>query len=105
MFLDRAYAVIDDNIGNEQFSVEDFSKAIGMSSTNLNRKFRALSDQSTNQFIQSYRLKKAADMLSSQLGNVSQVAAEMGFSSNSYFIKLFKKKYGVTPNQYMRQNK
>jgi len=102
-FLENAYHILEDNLANEQFGVEDFAKQLGMSSTNLNRKFRGLANQSTNQFIQSYRLKKAEDMLRSKVGNVSQIATELGFSSNSYFIKVFKKKYGLTPNQYMNQ--
>ena len=75
------------------------AKEIGMTSTHLNRKLKALTDLSTSKFIQTYRLQQAYDRLKNQEGNVSEVADQTGFTSTAYFIKCFKEKFGETPGR------
>jgi signal transduction histidine kinase/DNA-binding response OmpR family regulator len=101
-FLEKALQIVESNLGNEQFKVEALAQEIGMSRPNLNRKLRALINQSTNQFIQSIRLQRAADLLQQQSGTVAEIALETGFSSTAYFIKCFKDKYGETPGNFAK---
>lgn len=101
-FLERTLAIVENRLGDEQFSVEVLAREVGMSRPHLNRKLRALVNQSTNQFIQSIRLQRAADLLRQQSGTVSEVAFQTGFSSTAYFIKCFKDKYGETPGSFLK---
>lgn len=101
-FLEKALAVVESHIDDEQFSVEVLAREIGMSRPQLNRKLRALVNQSTNQFIQSIRLQRAADLLRQQSGTVAEIAFQTGFSSTAYFIKCFKDKYGETPGSFSK---
>ncbi|MCP9235218.1 ATP-binding protein [Lewinella sp. JB7] len=99
-FLARATAVVEEHMSDETFRVADFAREIGMSSTSLNRKLRGLLGQSTNQFMQSVRLQRAAELLRRGEYTVAEIALETGFSSSTYFVKLFKEKYGVTPGSF-----
>lgn len=101
-FLEKALAVVESHLDDEQFSVDVLAREIGMSRPQLNRKLRALVNQSTNQFIQSIRLQRAADLLRQQSGTVAEIAFQTGFSSTAYFIKCFKDKYGETPGSFSK---
>jgi signal transduction histidine kinase/DNA-binding response OmpR family regulator len=102
-FLERAIAIVELNMSNEEFSLDLFAKEIGMSKPNLNRKLRALLNQSTNQFIQAIRLQRASDLLNRQSGTVAEVAFQTGFRSTAYFVKCFKEKYGYTPGSLLKE--
>jgi signal transduction histidine kinase/DNA-binding response OmpR family regulator len=101
-FLTRVLEIVEKNVSNENFSAEDFADNVGMSKTHLNRKLNALTDASANEFIRTYRLKKAARLLSGKSGNISEIAYEVGFSNPSYFAESFKKLFGYSPSEYLQ---
>ncbi len=102
-FLTRVLKIVDDNVSNEDFSAEDFAEKVGMSKTHLNRKLNALTESSANEFIRTYRLKKAAKLLSGKSGNISEIAYEVGFNNPSYFAESFKKHFGYSPSEYLQK--
>lgn len=102
-FLNRVIEIVEKNVSNENFSAEDFAETVGMSKTHLNRKLNALTDTSANEFLRNYRLKKAARLLSSKSGNISEIAYEVGFSNPSYFAESFKKLFGYSPSEYLQR--
>lgn len=71
-----------------------------MSRPTVYRKIQALSGESPTDFIRSYRLKRAAELLKSNFGSILEVALEVGFSSATYFTKCFKKKFQQLPSDY-----
>ncbi len=101
-FLTHVVEVVEKNVSNEKFSAEDFAESVGMSKTHLNRKLNALTDTSANEFIRTYRLKKAARLLSVKSGNISEIAYEVGFSNPSYFAESFKKLFGYSPSEFIQ---
>lgn len=86
---------------NTNLKVDDFSKHVGCSKSQLYRKLLLLTGKSLNTFIREYRLKEALTLLTKNYGNVSEIAFETGFSSPSYFSKCFQKKYGFLPSYYL----
>jgi signal transduction histidine kinase/DNA-binding response OmpR family regulator len=102
-FLTRVLEIVEKNVSNENFSAEEFAESVGMSKTHLNRKLNALTDNSANEFIRTYRLKKAARLLKSRSGNISEIAYEVGFSNPSYFAESFKKLFGHSPSEYLQR--
>jgi AraC-like DNA-binding protein len=66
----------------------------------LHRKVTALTGQSPRDFIRTLRLKRAAQLLASHSGTVSEIAYEVGFESRSYFSQCFRDMYGVIPTEY-----
>ena len=85
---------------NTNLKVDDFSKPVGCSKSQLYRKMVLLTGKSPNTFIKEYRLNEALSLLNKSAGNVSEIAFETGFSSPSYFSKCFHKKYGHLPSDY-----
>ncbi|MGB0176587.1 MAG: response regulator [Owenweeksia sp.] len=98
-FLAKARDVVLRFLADEEFDVEDFCREIGMSRTQLHRKLKALTNQSTTAFVRSIRLNVALTMLRKGTDNVTEVAYAVGFSSQAYFSKCFQKKFGFPPSQ------
>ena len=101
-FLNKAFKIIDEHISDYKFSVEEFAKEIGLSRMQLHRKIHALTDQSANELIRSFRLKKSIRLLARKSGNISEVAYEVGFNNPSYFASCFKDLFGYSPSEYLQ---
>lgn len=101
-FLTTALRITEEHLTDETFSVDRFAQLMTMSRTSLNRKFRALLGQSTNQFIRSVKLERAADLLLKTDEPVVVVGERSGFGSPAYFVKSFREKFGVTPGAYRK---
>ncbi|MEL6594200.1 MAG: response regulator, partial [Bacteroidota bacterium] len=103
-FLEEVLKAIETNLTNEQFGVETLSEIVGMSVNHLNRKLRALIDQTAGKLIRSMRLQRAADLLQQKAGTISDIAYDMGFSSPNHFSRSFKNQFGVTPSEFLKSN-
>ncbi|MEZ5083380.1 MAG: helix-turn-helix domain-containing protein, partial [Bacteroidales bacterium] len=99
-FLEKATAVIREQMSNPEFSVEMLAREMAMSRVQLHRKLKSLTDHSASDLIREVRLLKAAELLKQGELNVTEVSYEIGISSLSNFAKVFKEKYGVTPSEY-----
>ena len=99
-FLNKLQGIIEKNLSDPDFNVDELSKKLYMGRSTLFRKIQALTGETTNQFILSYRLERGAQLLREKFGNVTEVAFEVGFSSAAYFSKLFKEKFHQTPAEF-----
>jgi signal transduction histidine kinase/ligand-binding sensor domain-containing protein/DNA-binding response OmpR family regulator len=100
--IDKILKIIDREIANSNFGVEELSKNVGLSRTHLYRKVRELTNQSPVELIRNLRLGKAAKLLRENKFYVSEVAYMTGFTELSYFRKIFKDFYGVSPSDCAR---
>lgn len=100
--IDKILKIIDNEIANSSFGVEELSKNVGMSRTHLYRKIIELTNQSPVELIRNLRLEKAAKLLQENKFYVSEVAYMSGFTEMSYFRKIFKDFYGVSPSDYSK---
>lgn len=98
-FLDKAMAVIEAEIDNPTFSINDFCRAVAMSRTSVYNKIKTLTGQGPNDFIRIIRLNKAKDLLLSKRYSVSDVSVMVGFSDAKYFSTCFKKQFGISPSK------
>ena len=96
-FISEFTALVE---SNENFSVEDISKSLGVSRVQLYRKVKALLNINVNDYILNTRLQKAKYLLQHEESTISEVAYEVGFSSPAYFSTVFKSKFGVTPKAF-----
>jgi len=103
-FLTRAKDVIERHMSNEKFDVTTLCEEMNMSHSTLFRKLNALTDQSPVEFIRTFRLKRAAVLLKEKYGNVSEVAFEVGFTNPSYFSRMFKKTFSISPAEFSKLN-
>lgn len=99
-FLQKMSQIIEQNIMNPTFEVETLAGLLMMSTSQLRRKLKALTNQTIIEFIRNYRLEKAAVLLKNKKGNVSEVAFQVGFESLSYFAKVFWERYGKAPSEW-----
>lgn len=99
-FIRKVKATLEREFGNSSFDVEKLAQEMNMSSSQLLRKLKALTNLTTVEFIREYRLQKAADMLAKKSASVSEVAYQTGFESLSYFTKVFQQKYNTLPSEY-----
>lgn len=98
-FVNRLKSIVKENLDNEQFSVEYLAREAGLSRSQIHRKLRKITGQSTSRFIRHIRLKQAKKLLENRVGNVSEVAYRVGFSNTSYFSKCFHEQYGIPPGR------
>jgi TolB-like protein/AraC-like DNA-binding protein len=96
-FLERLKKEINDNLTNDQFSVEELARNIGMSRSQLHRKIITATGKSVSQFIREHRLQIGMDLLKKGDLTAAEVADRVGFGSATYFSKCFTEHYGITP--------
>ena len=101
-FLGDLHAVIEKNIGDTDFNVEQLARKMYMSRATIYRKIIGLTGETPTDYIRTYRLKRGAELLKSNFGSVLEVALEVGFSSSAYFTKCFKDMFHQVPTEYTR---
>ena len=99
-FLDQIGAIIELNIANAQFSVNDLAEAAHMSRSVLFERVKSLTGNTPNNYIKSVRLERAAQLLSKGKHKVSDICDLVGFNTPSYFAKCFCERYGMMPKEY-----
>ena len=97
-FLEKLKSVIENHLSDSEFDIDELNDEFYMSRATLYRKIRALTGQPPKQFVQSYRLKRAAQLLKEDYGSVTEVAFAVGFSSSAYFTKCFKEQFDILPS-------
>jgi signal transduction histidine kinase/ligand-binding sensor domain-containing protein/DNA-binding response OmpR family regulator len=99
-FIQSALKIVEKNIANPDFSVEELSKALHMSRVSAYKKLLSLTGKTPLEFIRSIRLKRAAQLLEKSQLTVAEVAYEVGFNNPKYFSKYFKLEYDMLPSAY-----
>ena len=99
-FLVKLNEIIEENIENSDFAIDDLAKEAGISSSGLFAKIKQISGVTPNKLIQSMRLKKAAELLSERRYRVNEVCYKVGFNNPSYFAKCFQKQFGKLPKDF-----
>lgn len=102
-FMNKVMKVINDNINDETFNVESMADALCMSRSSLLRKIKTLFNLSPIDFIRLIRLKRAAELIQEGKYRVGEICYMVGFSSHSYFSKLFCKQFGMPPKDFEKQ--
>jgi signal transduction histidine kinase/ligand-binding sensor domain-containing protein/DNA-binding response OmpR family regulator len=92
---------LENNITNQQLSVEFLSKQIGMSRSSLYTKLVQLTGQTPVEYIRSFRLNKAVVLMQKSNMTVSEIAYQVGFATANYFTKAFKSKYNMVPSEFI----
>ena len=102
-FLKKVFEIVEQRMGDAEFNVEELAKEVNLSRSMLYKKLKALTGETGSAFINTMRMKKAAQLIRKGHLRISEVAYEVGFSDPQYFSKSFKKFYGVSPSDYFEQ--
>jgi signal transduction histidine kinase/ligand-binding sensor domain-containing protein/DNA-binding response OmpR family regulator len=103
-FVKRVSEIVNTNLDNPDFKLDDFSVQLGVSKTLVYIKLKKLFNMSPNEYIMHVRFNKAKEILCTGDGIISEVAYQVGFSDPNYFSRAFKQHEGVTPTVYRRKN-
>ena len=101
-FIQRCAALVEQNLNTPGYNVERLAADLCMERTGLYKKLTEMLDQTPTLFIRSIRMEQAARLLREGQLSVSEVAERTGFSSASYFSRLFQKTYGCNPSEYVK---
>ncbi len=104
-FMERIHHIIDEHIDSEDFGVEQLAELAGLSRSMLHRKLIKIEGKSASDLITETRLNRAKQLLEKDIATASEVAYRVGFKSPSYFNKVFKKHYGISPGEIRKGKK
>jgi len=104
-FLKKCNKIIEQNIQNTEYGVEELSNEIGLSRVHVYRKTKHLTGLSVSEFIRNTKLNKASVSLRESGKSIAEVAFETGFSSPSYFSKSFKEYFKISPSEFMQNSR
>ncbi|MDD4822348.1 MAG: two-component regulator propeller domain-containing protein [Bacteroidales bacterium] len=104
VFMEDIQRILDTNLSNAEFSVDDFAGMINLGRTVFFKRLKDLTGYSPNDYIRVYRLKISAELLRTGEYTVSEVGYKVGFKDPFYFSRRFKEQYGVSPSVYQKNN-
>jgi signal transduction histidine kinase/DNA-binding response OmpR family regulator len=99
LFVQKVLAAAETHLDDSGFTVETLGKTMHMSPSQINRKLKAIINQTALQFIRSIRMQRAMELLRNNAGTVAEVAYQTGFEHPSYFSKVFKAHFGCLPSE------
>ena len=102
-FLKRIMDLMEANMGNDSYWVDDLVSDMNTSRSTFFRKLKKLTGQSPNDFIRMVRLKRAAQLLEQNELTIAQVSYMVGFSDPGYFGKCFRKFFGDSPSNFIKK--
>lgn len=102
-FIEQVDKTIKEHMHSADFSVENLAENLGMSRSQLFRKFKALYELSPSETLRIERLNYAKKLIAEREHNVNEISDLAGFNSPSYFITSFKKHFGITPTEYLKK--
>lgn len=102
-FINKAKKYVEENISRSDLSVEELSRALGMSRVHLYKKILKLTEKTPIEFIRILRLKRAAQYLRESQLNISEIAYKLGFNNPKYFSRYFQEEYGMPPSEYQKR--
>jgi len=103
-FLQKILTIVEEHVGDTSLGVDSFAREACMSTAQLYRKLTALTGYTPNDFIKHIRLQRAADLIDKKVGNIADVAYQVGFNNLSYFAKCFKEKFKTTPSEFSKNH-
>jgi len=104
-FINEFIAIVENNLANEEFSVDEICREIRVSRVQLYRKVKALIGYNVNDYILTVRMQKAKFLLAKEELSIAEIAFKVGFSSQAYFSTVFKSKFSLTPSEYREKKK
>ena len=102
-FIQEVIRLVDENLQNPDFKIDDLAETMNMSRAVFYRKIKTFTGASPIDLVKEMRLKRALELLDADTYSLSEVAYQSGFSSPQYFSRVFKKQMQCTPNEYKRR--
>lgn len=104
-FLDKIFSLMEDNMSNDTYWVDDLSCDMNVSRSTLFRKLKNLTGQAPQSFMRNIRLERALHLLEKGQLRIAEVAYQVGFADPNYFSKCFRKLFGKSPSSFIAHGK
>ena len=104
VFLRELNICVEKNFSDPDFGVEELATQLNISRSSLNRKMRDILNTTANNYIRDKKIEKAEELLRTSTMQINEICYKVGFTTPSYFIKCFRKKYDMSPNEYANSN-
>lgn len=104
-FMKKCLALIEENISDSDYNVENLCNDLSMSRPTVYKKIKSLTGLSVVAFIRSIRMKRAAQLLLQDGSSIKNIMYMVGFDNSSYFSARFKKEFGCTPNEFVEKHR
>lgn len=101
--LEKIKQVIEDNMDNSDFNIDTIANNIGLSRSAFFKKLKSLTGLAPVDLVKELRLSKSVELIKSTDMSIAEIAFAVGFKDSSYYSKCFRKKYGLTPREYINQ--
>ncbi|MFY9153393.1 MAG: two-component regulator propeller domain-containing protein [Prolixibacteraceae bacterium] len=101
-FIIRLRQLLEDNLSEPDFNVKKLSSDLNISTTHLYRKLKVLTGLSPVEFIRTFKLQKACELLSNTNYSIKEIGYGLGFNNLSYFVKCFREQFGLTPSTFRK---
>ena len=104
-FMKQCLTLIEDNISDSEYNVEELCNDLSMSRPTVYKKIKSLTGLSVVAFMRSIRMKRAAQLLMQDGSSIKNIMYMVGFDNSSYFSARFKKEFGCTPNEFVEKHR
>ena len=102
-FISKAFAILEKSYLNPEFSASQFASEMFVSRSLLYKKIRAITDLNITDFINSFKLRKAVELIRGNKQQIADIAFNVGFNDPKYFSRIFRKFYGMSPSEFQSQ--
>ena len=102
-FVEKIHAVIEQNLDNSDFNIDTIASTIGLSRSAFFKKLKSLTGLAPVDLVKEIRLNKSIELIKNSDMSISEIAFAVGFNDSGYFSKCFRKKYNVTPREYINE--
>ena len=102
-FIDQLHRIIRKNIPNTELNVDSIASEMGLSRSAFYKKVKHLTGFAPIDLIKEFRLSHAAELLQTTHLSIAEIAFRSGFADPGYFGKCFRKRYGMSPREYLQQ--
>jgi len=102
-FINKVVEVLNENISDPNFNVEQLTEVLLMSRSSFHRRIKTITGMSPLEFMRIIRMQKAAQLIHEGTFRINEICYLVGITTPSYFIRLFQQHYGMTPKEYEMQ--
>jgi AraC-like DNA-binding protein len=102
LLMKKILCLMDAKFDDDRFGIREVCNALGISRAQMYRKFKTMTDSTPHEFLRTYRLQRAKELLLTTDHNVSEVAYLTGFKNISHFSRVFKEEFGKNPGKFQK---
>ena len=103
-FLNHISSILEKNLDNPDFVIDEFARELGVSRTVFYSKFKTLTGMTPNDYVMNFKMKRATYLLQNHPElQITDITYQLGFCSPRYFSRCFKMQFNITPTEFRKQ--